>query len=121
RPVVTWTIATDRSMLEGIREEMSGTWAKILFVGLWLGALAFQAGNFTGSALALEYLAPNLPIWFWVALLSLIALVITWIGVYKLMENINRTFVVLLVLAFVITALTAIPDAGGFVTEGFSF
>lgn len=121
RPVITWTMATGTSMLEGTREEISSLWAKILFIGLWIGALAFQAGNFTGAALALKFVAPGVPMTFWVALLSALALVIAWIGVYKLIENINRTIIILLVVAFCITAITAIPEAGGFVPRGFTF
>lgn len=121
RPVIKWTIATNTSIFEGIRSEMSSLWAKILFIGLWIGALAFQAGNFIGGALALKLFLPNVPVTLWVALLSAMALVVAWIGVYKVLENVNRTIIILLVVAFCMTGISAIPKADGFLRSGFSF
>lgn len=53
--------------------------------------------------------------------MSLVALVITWIGVYKILENINKVLIALMILAFVLTAFFSGPDLGDLVTVGFSF
>ncbi|WP_077622380.1 Nramp family divalent metal transporter [Sediminibacillus massiliensis] len=121
KPVLKWTIATRTSVLEGIRDEINGVWAKFIFLLLWLGALAFQAGNFIGASMAMSLLAPDVSMTAWVTILSGMALLVAWIGKYKLLENINRTIIGLLVLTFCITALTSTPSLGQFLSSGFAF
>lgn len=96
-------------------------WAITLYVALLLGAVAFQAGNFTGAALALNFLLPSIPILVWVGLLALAALLMCWVGVYRLLENINRVIIGLIVLSFVLTLALAGPDPGEVAATGFSF
>ncbi|GAK08432.1 Nramp family divalent metal transporter [Geomicrobium sp. JCM 19038] len=121
RPVINWTIATGTSVLEGIRDEVSVFWSKAIFFGLWLGALAFQAGNFIGASMAMNLLFPSIPMLAWVSLLSVMAMSIAWFGVYKVLENINRIVMVMLVLTFCLTALVALPGSGSTVSQGFTF
>lgn len=121
RPVIRFTLATGMSAMEGIRQRMGRKWAITLYVALLLGAVAFQAGNFTGAALALNFLLPSIPILAWVGLLALAALLMCWVGVYRLLENINRVIIGLIVLSFVLTLALAGPDPGEVAATGFSF
>lgn len=121
RPVIRFTLATGTSAMEGIRQRMGRKWAITLYVALLLGAVAFQAGNFTGAALALNFLLPNVPILAWVSLLALAALLMCWVGIYRLLENINRIIIALIVLSFVLTLALAGPNPGDVVATGFSF
>ncbi|WP_299260249.1 Nramp family divalent metal transporter [uncultured Kushneria sp.] len=121
RPVIRFTLATRMSAMEGIRQRMGRKWAITLYVALLLGAVAFQAGNFTGAALALNFLLPSIPILVWVGLLALAALLMCWVGVYRLLENINRVIIGLIVLSFVLTLALAGPDPGEVAATGFSF
>ncbi|WP_456269281.1 Nramp family divalent metal transporter [Kushneria sp. AK178] len=121
RPVIRFTLATGMSAMEGIRQRMGRKWAVTLYAALLLGAVAFQAGNFTGAALALNFLLPSIPILAWVALLALGALIMCWVGVYRLLENINRAIIVLIVLSFVLTLALAGPNPGEVAATGFSF
>ncbi len=121
RPVINWTVATGTSVLEGIRDEISSLWSKLIFFGLWLGALAFQAGNFIGASMAMNLIFPSVPMLAWVSLLSVSAMGIAWFGVYKVLENINRIVMIMLVLTFCLTALAALPNAGATINQGFTF
>ncbi|RKR07548.1 NRAMP (natural resistance-associated macrophage protein)-like metal ion transporter [Kushneria sinocarnis] len=121
RPVIRFTLMTRQSAMEGIRTTMGRGWSGLLYVALLLGAVAFQAGNFTGAALALNFFLPSIPIVVWVALLALAALIMCWVGVYRLLENVNRVIIGLIVLSFVLTALFAGPDLATVAATGFSF
>ncbi len=121
RPVMNWTVATGTSVLEGIRDEIGAIWSKLIFFGLWLGALAFQAGNFIGASMAMNLIFPAVPMIVWVSLLSLSAMSIAWFGVYKLLENINRVVMVMLVLTFCLTALAALPRSQGIMSQALTF
>ncbi|GHC26459.1 manganese transporter [Kushneria pakistanensis] len=121
RPVIRFTLATGMSAMEGIRQRMGRKWAITLYAALLLGAVAFQAGNFTGAALALNFLLPSIPILAWVGILALAALVMCWVGIYRLLENINRAIIALIVLSFVLTLALAGPHPGEVAATGFSF
>ncbi|KHF39408.1 Nramp family divalent metal transporter [Halalkalibacter okhensis] len=121
KPVIKWTIQTSTGAMEGVRNEIGKGWAIFLYIALLIGALAFQAGNFLGAAMALNFFAPNVSFVTWVALLSFGALAISLIGVYKLIENINRTIIVLMAAAFLITVIASGPSASEIATTGFSF
>ena len=121
RPVIRFTLATGMTAMEGIRQRMGRKWAITLYIALLLGAVAFQAGNFTGAALALNYLLPSIPILAWVGILAIAALLMCWVGIYRLLENINRAIVALIVLSFVLTLALAGPNPGEVAATGFSF
>ncbi|WP_438764641.1 Nramp family divalent metal transporter [Kushneria sp. TE3] len=121
RPVIRFTLATGMSAMEGIRQRMGRKWAITLYVALLLGAVAFQAGNFTGAALALNYLLPSIPILAWVGILALSALLMCWVGIYRLLENVNRVIIALIVLSFVLTLALAGPNPNEVAATGFSF
>lgn len=121
RPVIRFTLGTGMSAMEGIRQRMGQKWAMTLYVALLLGAIAFQAGNFTGAALALNFLLPSIPIIAWVGILACAALIMCWIGIYRLLENVNRLIVALIVLSFVLTLALAGPAPAEVAASGFSF
>ncbi|MGV2620906.1 UNVERIFIED_CONTAM: Nramp family divalent metal transporter [Halobacillus marinus] len=121
KPVVKFTIKTKMSAMDGIRLYMGKWWSGTIYFALLLGAIAFQAGNFTGAALALNFFLPSISILTWVAILAVSAIVVSWIGIYRLLENINRVFIGLMVLSFVLTVFLSGPDFEALVTTGFSF
>lgn len=120
-PATRITVQTGMSVLEGIRKHIGKPLAIFLFITVLVGAIAFQAGNFTGAALALNYFVPNISITWWALSMSVTALVIVWIGVYKLLENINKVLISLMLIAFVLTAAFSGPDVKSLFVEGFSF
>lgn len=120
-PATRITIMKRISILEGIRIYIGKPVAIFLFITVLIGAIAFQAGNFTGAALAMNYFVPDIPLIAWALSMAIVALVIAWLGVYKLLENINKLLITLMILAFVLTAFFSGPDIGELVTVGFSF
>jgi len=120
-PATRITLQTGMSILEGIRKFIGKPVSIFLFVTVLIGAIAFQAGNFTGAALALNYFVPEVSIPIWALTMALAALVIVWIGVYNIIENINKVLIALMIIAFVLTAFTAGPESSGIFKEGFSF
>lgn len=120
-PATRLTVRTGMSVLEGIRKFIGKPLAIFLFITVLIGAIAFQAGNFTGAALALNYFVPNVSLTTWALTMSLAALAIVWIGVYKIIENINKVLIALMLIAFVLTAFTSGPQATGILKDGFSF
>lgn len=120
-PAIRVTLLKRESLMEGIRKEVGKPASSFLYVSLLAGCIAFQAGNFTGAGMALHYIFPFLSVFGWVTTMAIAALLVCWIGVYKLFENINRVLVGLMVLSFVITAFYSGPNIGQVVREGFSF
>lgn len=120
-PAIRITLAKKLTLMEGVRLHIGKPAAVFLFITVLVGAIAFQAGNFTGAALALNYFVPTIPISAWAATMAIAALIIAFLGVYTILENINKVLIALMVLAFVLTAFFSGPDLGNLVTEGFSF
>lgn len=120
-PALRITLFKKKSLTEGIREEIGKPVAGGLYLAVLAGAVAFQAGNFAGAGMALHYVFPFLSIFGWACTMAFAALVVCWFGVYKLIENVNRLLIGLMILAFVITAFYSGPSIGKVVTEGFSF
>lgn len=120
-PATRITVQTGMSILDGIRKFIGKPLSIFLFVTVLIGAIAFQAGNFTGAALALNYFVPDVSITLWALTMSVAALAIVWIGVYKIIENINKVLIALMIIAFVLTAFTSGPQATGIFKEGLSF
>lgn len=120
-PAIRITLLKRISIVEGVRRYIGKPAAIFLFLTVLIGAIAFQAGNFTGAAMALHYFVPQMSLTMWALTMAIAALAIAWIGVYKLLENINKVLVALMVLAFVLTAFFSGPSLGNLVTEGFSF
>lgn len=120
-PAIRITVEKRISLLEGVREYIGKPASIFLYVAILFGGIAFQAGNFIGAGMALDYFLPGMSISMWALIMSLIALIIGWLGVYKIIENINIVLILLMVLSFVITAFVSGPSLGDLVTEGFSF
>ncbi len=120
-PALRITLLKKISLTEGIRNEVSPRVAQLLYAAVFAGAIAFQAGNFTGAGMALHYVFPFMSILGWAATMAIAALVVCWFGVFKIVENINRILIGSMVLAFVVTAFYSGPGIGEVVTKGFSF
>lgn len=108
-------------ILTGVRTHMGKGMAVFLYIVILVGSLAFQAGNLAGANMALIYFFPNTSNLFWTIILSACGFAIAWMNKYKIIENVNQLLIILMVLAFVITAVTTGPTIGQFFTEGFSF
>lgn len=120
-PAIRITLRKNTALMEGVRQHVGKPASGFLLVAMIMGAIAFQAGNFTGAAMALNYFVPEVSITAWALTMTIAALVIAWLGAYTLLENINKVLIGLMVVAFVITGFVSGPSIGDLVSEGFSF
>ncbi len=126
-PAIRLTLNKGLTLFEGIRGHISNSKAVsegssgFLYLAVILGAIAFNAGNYTGAALAMNYMFPGLSTFAWAVIIGLLALAVAWLGVYKIVENANRILIGMMVLAFVLTAFVSGPSIGDVFVEGFSF
>jgi len=120
-PAVRISINKQCSIMEAVRMRFGKPVALVLFTLLVLSAVIFQAGNFTGAAMAMNYFVPQIPLIAWAAIMIVIAFVLVWIGKYGILENFTKVLIILMVVAFVATAIGSSPNAGQIVSEGFSF
>ncbi|MCR4443031.1 MAG: Nramp family divalent metal transporter [Peptococcaceae bacterium] len=120
-PAIRITLNKGTTVLEGIREQISPFASGFLYIAVLMGGIAFQAGNFTGAAMALNYFVPSVSIPVWALTMSVAALIVSWMGIYRLFENINKVLIVMMVVAFLLTAFVSGPGLGNVVSEGFSF
>jgi len=115
-------IISQQGLAEVIRTEIKKPVFKVLAIALVFSAIvfgnaAYEAGNISGGVLGLEALVGNSNIMlngFKVNLLSLviglIAFAILFMGNYKMLERILVFLVILMSLAFVLTAIITKPD-----------
>lgn len=120
-PALRISIGCRESVMVGVRDHLSPGVAKFLWIVIFVGSIAFQAGNLSGASMALEYFMPGTSNLMWAILMSLIAFIVVILNRYKIIENINQVLVLMMVFAFVLTAFTSGPDIGDMVSEGFSF
>ncbi|MCI8275838.1 MAG: Nramp family divalent metal transporter [Lachnospiraceae bacterium] len=111
-PGLRWTLKTGKTMLEGIRE-MNPILSKVTFIALFVGALAYQTGNYLGAAMAINLLVPGLSISVALVILSAFSVVIAFVGRYKVLENVNTGLVVMMLFAFLITMFGSGPSVSG--------
>ena len=120
-PAMRISIGCKESVMVGVREHLSPGVAKFLWIVIFVGSIAFQAGNLSGASMALEYFVPGTSNLMWAVVMSLLAFIIVMLNRYNVIENVNQVLILMMVFAFVLTAFTSGPDIGDLVTEGFSF
>ncbi|WP_317395239.1 Nramp family divalent metal transporter [Blautia hydrogenotrophica] len=120
-PAMRISIGCKESVMVGVREHLSPGVAKFLWIVIFVGSIAFHAGNLSGASMALEYFVPGTSNLMWAVVMSLLAFIIVMLNRYKVIENVNQVLILMMVFAFVLTAFTSGPDIGDLVTEGFSF
>lgn len=115
-------LISQKGLSEIIRAEIKHPVLKILAVGLIMlaivfGNAAYEAGNITGGVLGLETIIKNptinigdFAIKGLNLLMGLIAFVLLYLGNYKVIEKVLVSLVILMSLAFLITAIITKPD-----------
>ncbi len=120
-PAIRISIGCRQDVMLGIRDHIGRNWAIFLYVVIFVGSIAFQAGNLSGCAMALTYFIPGTSTTLWTVSLSLLALALIWFNKYSIIENVNQILIIMMVLAFVITAFYSGPSIGTIASKGFSF
>jgi manganese transport protein len=115
-------IITQKGLADVIRTEIKHPLLRNLTIILILSAIvignaAYEAGNISGGVLGLEVLIGDaqftigsLSINYLSLIIGLVAFVVLYIGNYKVLERLLITLVILMSLAFLITAILAKPD-----------
>ncbi len=114
-------IGCKEDVMTGIRTRLGKRWAIFLYIVVFVGSIAFQAGNLSGASMALTYFIPGTTAVFWAIVVSILALIVILLKRYKIIENLNQVLIILMVIAFVITAFTSNVNVGEMLSEGFSF
>lgn len=120
-PAIRITLHTGNSIMESVRLQYGQKVSLPFYVCLLFGTCVFQAGNFLGAAMAMNYLVPNVPLLVWTIILVLMGFVLVWIGKYDLLENFTKVLVFIMVASFLFTAIGSAPSPGEIVSTGFSF
>lgn len=115
-------VITQKGLSEVIRTEIKNPIVKGLTILLILSAIvignaAYEAGNISGGVLGLETIVGN-PFVFIAGfnlnvlsiIIGLVAFVVLYIGNYKVMEKVLVSLVILMSLAFLLTAIITKPD-----------
>ncbi len=114
-------LGCNQDAMTGIRTHVGANVARFLYIVILIGSIAFQAGNLAGASMALTYFFPGTSFIFWGTSMSLAAAIIIWLNRYKLIEDVNQLLIIMMVLAFLITAFSSGPSLGTLVSEGFTF
>ena len=109
-------IVTKSGLGEALRDQIPAGLGKIVSVILVLSAIvlgnaAYEAGNISGAVLGVGYYTDGfktiIPI-----IIGGIAFIVLYIGNYKILEKILVTLVIVMSIAFVLTAIMTMPDIG---------
>ncbi|UAB83875.1 Nramp family divalent metal transporter [Zunongwangia sp. SCSIO 43204] len=115
-------VVTQKGLSDNIRAELKKpVWRflalALIFSAIVIGNAAYEAGNITGAVLGLQavfgeqqFSLFNFDINLWSLFVGATAFAILWIGNYKVLEKIFIALVILMSLAFTITAIVVKPD-----------
>lgn len=103
-------LASDRSLLQLIREKYGNVLCIIIGIGLFAVAASFEAGNAIGAGMVFSELSGTTATP-WVLVFSILGIALLFFkNFYKLLEKIMILMVVVMLLSFVITLFYARPD-----------
>ena len=117
-------LVTNLGLAENVKKEIKSPVLKTIAVVLILSAIlvgnaAYEAGNISGGVLGLQtfftdttFSVLSLKLNYLSILIGLVAFALLYIGNYKLIERSLVTLVILMSLAFLITAILTKPDMG---------
>ncbi|MCL6217787.1 Nramp family divalent metal transporter [Zunongwangia pacifica] len=115
-------VVSQKGLSDNIRYELKKpVWRLValalIFSAIVIGNAAYEAGNITGAVLGLQAVFGgqhvslfNLEVNIWSIVVGAIAFAILWIGNYKVLEKVFIALVILMSLAFIITAIAVKPD-----------
>ncbi len=112
-PCIRWTLKTNTTMLEGVRTQVGLGASRFTFIAIFVGALAYQTGNYVGASMAINLLIPSISISTALLILCVASLVIAFVGRYKILERVNMGLVIIMLGAFLITMFASKPSLGG--------
>ena len=115
-------LISGKGLAEAVNSQLSNKWLKWGAIGLMLSAIlvgnsAYEAGNISGGVLGLEIIWPdpdimlgNFTLNYLILALGLLAFVVLYIGNYKVLEKVLVSLVLVMSLAFILTAILTQPD-----------
>lgn len=115
-------IISQKGLAEAIRSEIKNPILKTFAIVLILSAIvignaAYEAGNISGGVLGLETIVGNsnisiagLSVNFLSIIIGIVAFVLLYLGNYKILQNALVSLVILMSLAFLITAIITKPN-----------
>ncbi len=115
-------LISQKGLAQAVREQLPNTSTKLaamllIMSAILVGNAAYEAGNISGGVLGLETLfhhssfsIVNLTVNLFSLLIGLVAFTVLWIGSYMFIEKALVTLVIMMSLAFVITALITAPN-----------
>ncbi|WP_298533715.1 Nramp family divalent metal transporter [uncultured Algibacter sp.] len=124
-------IISQKGLSEIIREELRNPVMKVFAIILILSAIvignaAYEAGNISGGVLGLETILGNesidvfgFSLNLWSVLIGGFAFILLYLGNYKVLEKVLVFLVILMSLAFLITAIMTKPSISGIINGTF--
>ena len=111
-------VITQKDLSEVIRDEVKnpklrGVLIILILSAIVIGNAAYEAGNISGGALGIDALFGSVTIFqikLWPFIIGVFAFVLLWLGNYKFIERTLIVLVVLMSLAFVLTAMLTKPN-----------
>ena len=115
-------IVTQNGLSEAIRTEVKNPLFKTLsivlvFAAIVLGNAAYEAGNITGAVLGVSAVFPSLrfetgfgSLDLWSLVIGTIAFILLALGNYRVLEKVFVGLVIIMSLAFLVTAVSVKPD-----------
>jgi NRAMP (natural resistance-associated macrophage protein)-like metal ion transporter len=107
-------LVTRQGLAQALRAQFAGSWLGsaaivLVVIAIGFGNAAYEAGNITGAALGLESIF-SLPMSAWSLAVGLIAGILLYLGIYRLIEKLLVAMVLLMSAVFLATLVQVAPS-----------
>lgn len=120
--VVRLTLSSGKTLAENVQNGFANRWVRIavsilIITAIFLGGIAYESGNIAGAALAFKSYygnqlisLGNINIDIYGLIIGILAMIILYIGKYKIIEKVLIVLVITMSLVFITTAIIALPS-----------
>ncbi|MCP5046512.1 MAG: divalent metal cation transporter [bacterium] len=116
--IARWQLATGTTVPEGWRNKFHPALSWYFLVYLFLWSFIVAGALIAACGLAAHALVPSLPVELWGVIHSLAALLLVYVGRYKLLEIVMKGFIALMFLVVCVSAALSQPDWGSILSPG---
>jgi Mn2+/Fe2+ NRAMP family transporter len=117
--IARWQLATGTSVLEGWNQRFPPAVSLYFIVYLFIWGFIVAGALISACGLAAHAIMPFFPVRLWGIIHSLIALLLVYLGRYKLIEKLMKFFIALMFIVVVLSAILVQPEWGEIVKSLF--
>lgn len=108
--IARWQFATGTTMIEGWIKHLHKSVSVYFLIYLVLWSFIVGGALMSSCGVAANSLFPQLPVYAWAIIHSILGIILVIVGKYKLFENAVKIFIAIMFFTLIICAILVIPD-----------